>query len=148
MTFQKLQTNSFVLFLILLNCKLYFNNLKFFMKKINTFLKNKIRTQRQKKIERIENKLEKGKTKFILINSILLWTPMWLIFWFLFFDLKIMNLLMDKELNSVESIIDNPLHYLLRLPIAAFLGYINAHSRWHYLHRRLRVLKSKLERYK
>lgn len=118
------------------------------MRKINTFLKNKIHSQRQKKIERIENKLEKGKTKFILINSILLWTPLWLIFWFLFFDLNIMNLLLDKELNSVDSIIDEPLNYLLRLPIAAFLGYINAISHWHYLIRRLRVLKIKLQRYK
>lgn len=116
------------------------------MKKINTFLKNKIRNQREKKIDRIENRLEKGKTKFILLYGILLWTPVWLIFWFLFFDIKIMNIFINKDINTFENVFSPLWLYLLRLPVATFLGYINAISHWHYLHRRLRILKNKITR--
>lgn len=114
------------------------------MKKLNTFLKNKIRKQREKKIERIENRLDKGKTKFILLYGILLWTPLWLLFWFVFFDIKIMNVFINKDTNTLQYVFSSPWLYLLRLPVATFLGYINAVSHWHYLHRRLRILKYKI----
>lgn len=115
------------------------------MSKINELLKTKIKKSREKRINRIENNLERGKSKFILLYGILLWSPFWLLFWFLFIDFNLFNVLVHNKVSSINEILANPISYfLLRLPIAFFLGYINAVSHWHYLHRRLVVLKNKL----
>lgn len=117
------------------------------MAKINEFLKNKIRNNRIKKIERIENNLEKGKFNFVLINGIILWSPIWLLSWFLLLDLKIFNYFLHQPLKPINEIFSDPLIYFAsRLPFAIFLGYTNAVSHWHYLHRRLRILKKKISR--
>ena len=118
------------------------------MAKFNSYLKNKASQKRKKKIERIENNLEKGRYKFIFLYGMLLWGPLWLIFWILLLDVKILNVFTDHQVNSIIELwsVDYLYGQLMRLPVALFLGYINAVSHWHYLHRRLQILKRKINR--
>lgn len=118
------------------------------MTKFNSYLKSKIKEKRKKKIERIEKNLDRGKFKFIFLYGVLLWTPVWLIVWIFLLDIKFYNIFLGKEMYPLMEIWTKEFLFkqLLRIPIALFLGYMNAVSHWHYLQRRLHILKNKLSK--